>query len=248
MFGFLITLLNLSDPGGAERLLNLVRRGDSQAREDLIKKYTPLVLRVGAQVSGHYVQVGRDDEVSVGLLALNEAIDRYDSQRSGSFAAFSEMVIKRRLIDYYRRHGKHPEIPLSEVQTEDEDGNPAHPLEDRQAAQVYSADEEARERREEIARYAKRLTEFGISFIELTTVSPQHADARERALEAARIVAENPLFREHLVTRKELPLKQLEGMVGVSRKTLERQRKFIIAVALILIDDFFMLRSYIARA
>jgi len=152
------------------------------------------------------------------------------------------------LIDHYRRQGKRSEIPLSELETEDEEGNPLHPVEEREAIAQHGAQEEARERREEIARYARRLAEFGIGFMELTEVSPQHSDARERALEAARVVANNPIFREHLRAKKELPLKQLETMVGVSRKTLERQRKFIIAVALILIEDFTMLRGYIAGA
>ena len=246
MLGFLFSLSD--NPEAGEKLLGPARRGDRQARDDLIKKYTPLVLRVASQVSGRFLQVGRDDEVSVGLLALNEAVDRYNPERGASFVSFSEMVIKRRLIDHYRRQGKRVEIPLSELETEDDEGHAMHPVEERQATQVYAAEEEARARRDEIARYARRLKDFGISFLELTEVSPQHVDARDRALEAARVVAGNPLFRDHLRQRKELPLKQLETMVGVSRKTLERQRKFIIAVALILSEDFTMLRGYIAGA
>lgn len=45
---------------------------------------------------------------------------------------------------------------------------------------------------------------------------------------------------------KSLPLKELVDEVGVSRKTLERQRKYIIAIALVLIGDFELLREYIA--
>lgn len=248
MLAFLLSLSgNSGREGGSpiDLLLEPARKGDSQAREDLIRKYTPLVLRVGSQVSGRYLTVGRDEEISVGLIALNEAIDRFDPLRGASFISFAELVIKRRLVDYYRRQ-KQSEIPLSELETEDDEGNPLDTVERRQALDEHARRLESEERKHEIVRYAKRLAEFGIKFGELVDVSPKHEDARERALEAARLVATQPLLAGHMLAKRELPLKQLEDQVGVSRKTLERQRKFIIAVALIMLEDFHHLRQYIA--
>jgi RNA polymerase sigma factor len=244
-------LLSLSGNSGShgqspvDLLLEPARKGDAQAREDLIRTYTPLVLRVGSQVTGRYLTLGRDEEVSIGLIALNEAIDRYDPGRGASFLSFAELVIKRRLVDHYRRQ-KQSEIPLSELETEDDEGNPLDTVERRQALDEHARLTEAEERKHEIARYARRLADFGIKFSELVEVSPKHEDARERALEAARIVATEPQLSAHMLARRELPLKQLEDRVGVSRKTLERQRKFIIAVALIMLEDFYHLRRYIA--
>lgn len=249
MLGFLLSLSgNSAAPGSnqADRLLELARQGDKQAREDLLRQYTPLVLRVGSQISGRYLQVGRDEEVSIGLIALNEAIDRFDPTRGASFISFAEMVIKRRLIDHFRRQKGRGEIPFSELETEDDEGNPLRTVEYQTAADLFSREQEAEDRKQEILRYAKRLTEFSIKFSELVEISPKHEDARERALEAARLVAQNPVFAQHLQAKRELPLKQLEERVGVSRKTLERQRKYIIAVALIMLEDFHHLRQYIA--
>lgn len=249
MLTFLLSLSGEANPSGQspiDRLLEPARKGDKQAREDLISTYTPLVLRVGSQVSGRYLTVGRDEEISVGLLALNEAIDRFDPSRGASFISFAELVIKRRLVDHYRRQRGQSEIPMSELATEDDEGNLMLTVEHQQAMEAHARLSEAEERRHEIARYTKRLADFGIKFSDLVEVSPRHVDARERALAAARIVAAQPLLAEHLVTKRELPLKQLEQQVGVSRKTLERQRKFIIAVVLIMLEDFYYLRSYIA--
>jgi RNA polymerase sigma factor len=229
-----------------DRLLEPARRGDEQARDDLIRQYTPLVLRVGSQVSGRYLQVGRDEEVSIGMIALNEAIDRFDSDRGASFISFAEMVIKRRLIDYYRRQKSRSEVPMSELESEDDEGNVLQHVEQREAISRFSQEREADDRKSEIVRYAKRLAEFSIRFSELAEICPKHEDARERAIEAARLVARNPVFAQHMMAKKELPLKQLEERVGVSRKTLERQRKYIIAVALIMLEDFYHLRQYIA--
>lgn len=248
MLGFLLSLSGTGPPAGSplDRLLGPARRGDKEARDELLRQYTPLVLRVGSQVSGRYLQVGRDEEVSVGLLALNEAIDRFDPGRGASFISFAEMVIKRRLIDHYRRQKGQTEIPLSELESEDDEGNPLVTVEHREAMDRYSLQVEAEDRKSEIIRYSLRLAEFGIRFSELTEISPRHEDARSRAIEAARIVARNPIYAQHMRAKKELPLKQLEENVGVSRKTLERQRKYIIAVALILLEDFHFLKRYIA--
>jgi RNA polymerase sigma factor len=249
VLGFLLSLSGNSAPpdtSALEKLLKAARDGDKQAREDLIRQYTPLALRVGSQVSGRFLQVGRDEEVSVGLLALNEAVDRFDSERGASFISFAEMVIKRRLIDFYRRQRGRTEIPLSELESEDDEGNLLQSVEQREAVERYAVQQETDARKHEIVRYAKRLAEYGIKFSELVEICPKHEDARERALEAAKLVARNPLFADHMQTKKELPLKQLEERVGVSRKTLERQRKYIIAVALIMLEDFYHLRQYIA--
>lgn len=250
MLTFLLSLSGRSDSSQdspLEQLLEPARQGDKQAREDLIRKYTPLVLRVGSQVSGRYLTVGRDEEVSVGLIALNEAIDRFNPERGASFISFAELVIKRRLVDHYRRQKGQNEIPLSELQGEDEEGNLLEHVEVRQAVADYDRKLEAEARKQEIIRFSQRLAAFGIKFSELADVSPKHEDARERALEAAQVVASHPLLSSHMLGKKELPLKQLEERVGVSRKTLERQRKFIIAVALIMLEDFYHLRHYIAR-
>jgi RNA polymerase sigma factor len=231
-----------------EKLITAARSGDQQARNDLIRKFTPLALRVGSQVSGRYLQVGRDDEVSIGLMALNEAIDRFELERGTSFIAFAEMVIKRRLIDLYRRQKGKAEIPLSDLESEDDEGNALQSVEHRAAIERHNQGEEAEDRKHEILRYAQRLREFGISFAELSAICPKHEDARDRALEAARVVAANPLFSSHMQSKKELPLKHLEELVGVSRKTLERQRKYIIAATIIMLEDFYHLREYIKHA
>ncbi|MFO7172686.1 MAG: RNA polymerase sigma factor SigI [Bacillota bacterium] len=228
-----------------DSLIAAARDGDQQAREDLIRQYLPLVLKVGAQVSGRYLRVGQDEEISVGMLAINEAIDRYDPERGASFLTFAEMVIRRRLMDYYRRQRGGREIPLSELQGEDEEGNPLAGAEEREALIQHAAELEAEERREEIAQYARRLLEFGIRLRDLVRESPRHADARERAIACARLVAETPALREHLLRRRELPLKALEAIAPVSRKTLERQRRYIIAVALIWIDGYTHLQRYL---
>jgi RNA polymerase sigma factor len=62
---------------------------------------------------------------------------------------------------------------------------------------------------------------------------------------AAKLLIEKEELREILLTKKRLPIKQLEELVDVSRKTLERNRKYIIAMALIFTSDYVYLKDYI---
>ena len=53
--------------------------------------------------------LGRDDEASIAMIAFNEAIDAYDDSAGASFLSFAEIVIKRRMVDYFRRKTKRQE-------------------------------------------------------------------------------------------------------------------------------------------
>lgn len=228
-----------------QELLQLAREGDREARERLIDSFTPFILRVASQSRGRYVQVGEDEEVSIGMLAFNEAIDHFDDRRGKNFLAFAEQVIRRRLIDHYRRERRGArEVNFSELKDQE---NPGYPLEAevRMAVEEHRRVAEAEDQREEILRYRDLLAAYGISLPELVRISPKHRDARDSARKVARVLAEDPELAEHLRRLKELPLKELSSRVAVSRKTLERQRKYIIALALIAMEDFDHLRGYV---
>ncbi|MBU7007863.1 RNA polymerase sigma factor SigI [Phosphitispora fastidiosa] len=229
-----------------------VQKGNGMARERLLRSYTPFILKTVSKVSGRYVRMGEDDEVSVGLMAFNEAMDCFDTTKNISFISFAETVIKRRLIDYFRKESTVSKrtVPMSSFEQADDDNVEGihYYLEAKQSIEEHQAQNIAADRKEEIIIFTKKLADFGISFQELVQVSPKHEDARIRAMEVAGIIANNADLAAHLLSKRELPLKQLEKSVDISRKTLERQRKYIIAITLILMNDFEYLREYITKA
>ncbi|MDA8235968.1 MAG: RNA polymerase sigma factor SigI [Clostridia bacterium] len=230
-------------------LLAKAQGGDDRAREVLIKRFTPFILSIASQKSGRYIKLGHDEEASISLIAFNEAIDTFDNSRGVSFLSFADTVIKRRMIDYYRKEARHAKVvPISLLDGEDEDSQEVTQYwAERQSIVAHQAKEEATDRKEEIIFYSRCLTEYGISFAELIEISPKHEDARRRAMEAARLMATDNELKDYFLRKKELPLKQLSEMVDVSRKTLERQRKYIIAIAIIFIKDFRYIREYVEK-
>lgn len=235
-----------------EDLVQRARAGDPHARDQLIRDYTPFVLKAACKACKKpYLVLGRDDEASVALMAFDEAIAGFDPSRGISLFSFAEMVIRRRITDFYRKErSRSREIPLSDFVASSAGGDARDNLqavEVEEAMAQYALAEEAGERRAEIERYRALLSRYSINFDDLVRVAPRHKDARERAIEVARLVAEKPEWREYLLATGCLPLAELVKVSGLSRKTLERKRKYIIAVALIFAGEFSYLAEYVRQ-
>lgn len=86
---------------------------------------------------------------------------------------------------------------------------------------------------------------YGLSFSDLVQHSPKHADARIGAIKIAKVLVEDKELLQHLLNHKRIPVKLLEQKVSVSRKTIERNRKYIIAIALIFTNDYMYLKDYL---
>lgn len=231
---------------GLDELLTKSQSGDDTARNELIEAYTPFVLRITSQAARRYIEVGRDDEFSIALIGFNEAINRYDATRNTNFLGFAETIIRRRLIDYFRSQKSHSaSVSWSQFDVVDDEDNVVNYAETASSVATFAASEEHAARRLEIEMYSDRLAEFDIAFEDLVDISPKHADARDNAVAVARLVADDTELRGFLFERKSLPLKQMERRAKVSRKTMERQRKYIIALVVLLTGDFEYLCEYL---
>ena len=229
-----------------EELLLQAQKGDTQSREVVIKAFKPHVVRIASTCCGRFLRVGEDEEISVALLALNEAIDSYKPGQANSFPGFVTVVVRRRLIDYYRRNkARQYEIPFSGFQDDDTETSTLLLLEQKEAEKVFNQQEEARERQEEIVYYTQLLAEYNITLSELVKCSPRHKSARRRAMLAAELLAADPELVAHFRKHKELPLKEIEDRLPFSRKTLERHRKYIVALLLVRTEDLPHLRDYL---
>jgi len=100
-------------------------KGDEREISLFIEEYKPFIAFCAKKAADRYVRYGEDDELSIALMAFDEAIKSYSSSK-GSFLAFARSVISRRLIDYYREERRHGNvISLNEYYSgkgEDEDG------------------------------------------------------------------------------------------------------------------------------
>ncbi|HOQ37795.1 MAG TPA: sigma-70 family RNA polymerase sigma factor [Acetivibrio sp.] len=197
------------------------------------------ILRSVSNALGTVVDDKNSEEFSVGLSAFNEAIDRYDPLKNDNFFQYSFMVIKSRLIDYIRSNSKHNKVlPFSYFEES------VH-FEGKFLTSDTSRQFENIEVRQELETFERNLQQFGISLKDLVLSSPKHKDSRLLLIKIAKIIAGNNDMYKKLIVKGYVPLKDLLNYIKVNRKTIQRNRKFIIAVTLILRSNLYDLKEYI---
>src|SRR6476620_328016 len=112
MLGLLFT--TLKKKRSLEDTILKIQQGDSKLRNDMIHSYKPFIAKTASTVCNRYINES-DDEFSIGMIAFNEAIDKYSSDKGHSLIAFAEVIIKRRVIDYLRSQSKRKEHVMASV-------------------------------------------------------------------------------------------------------------------------------------
>ncbi|RXT05714.1 RNA polymerase sigma-I factor [Ammoniphilus sp. CFH 90114] len=228
-----------------EEDIRLAQNGDLDVRNQLISQYTPFISQVASKVCKRFIDPSRDDEFSVAMEAFDEAINKYTIGKGSSFLSFADLVIRRRIIDYIRKESRHRGQLSFEHTIEGEEDSDLSPIETQASIQQYQLDYEASLRREEIEHYKEKLKEFDIDLMDLPDISPKHADARQNAIEVARVLVRSERLSTLFTEKKKLPMKELMNEVEVSRKTVERNRNYIVAIILLLMEDYRYLQSYL---
>lgn len=229
-----------------EAAVDRIQAGDASLRNDLIMQYQPFIAKTAGKFCKRYIHPETDDEFSVALAAFNEAIDGFDSNAGSSFLGFAEGVIRRRLIDYVRKEQRFAgQIPQSAFEVDNDEDEPFDPIDAKEAIERYERDQDAEERRLEIETLSAQLADFGITFADLVDCSPKHEDSRRMLIGIGEMLSKNPELSGMLLAKKSVPLKELTELVDVSRKTLERGRKYIIAVTLIHLGSFPHLKTFV---
>lgn len=216
-----------------------IQKGNEKDKNSLIEEYIPFIKKVLSNELGEYIEVENNDAFSVGLIAFNEAIEKYDGKR-GNFLTFASMVIKSRLIDHYRSEARKPkEVYISELKCDDENYS--------YNENIIAIDsfEKRVEIRCDIALLVKEMKGYGVSLDELIKESPKHNDTRIVAISIGKYIFEKDYLKEKFLKTKNLPISDLIEELCVSKKVIQRSRKFIIAIVLILNSDLDTLKEYI---
>ncbi|MDA8235910.1 RNA polymerase sigma-I factor [Desulfotomaculum nigrificans] len=219
------------------QLVTLAQQGDDQVREELIYQCKPFIQKVCFHICKRNLTWENDDELSIALLAFNEAINSYSSEKTASFQTFARQIIHQRLVDFFRREGRHQHLPFSSFSEEEE--TELSLAECSQSLENYKLKTEQEELAEMMIEFEQRLQEFGTSLEELADVCPKHRDTREKLLQVARILTDNETMLASFHKTKRIPAKDLEESAKVSRRVLENGRKYIVALVIILSEARF---------
>ena len=221
--------------------------GSEALREDFIRQQEPLILKTASRASWRYITKS-DDEWSIALGAFSDAIDKYQASQ-GAFIPFSQMLMKRALIDFHRKSSLHPvEISTSPFVLEGlDDAKEASDAEKVIYIAVVKQSQASADRslQEEIISANELLQQYGFRFFDLTECSPRQAKTKQECAKAIRIMLSDDNLMKSLEKSRKLPVRKLAADSGVSRKTLDRYRKYLIMAVLILHGEYPQIAEYL---
>ena len=213
---------------------------DVTAADRLIEEYVPFIKSETAKFLKTTV-TGQEDEYSIAMFAFYEAIGAYAEHR-GSFLAYAAMHIRSRLIDHYRKEKRHKGLRSMEEETDDTPSlreslaDTKNPLQERELRQAT---------RDEIAEFARQLAAFGLDPADVSEQCPKQERTLRACYELLYYARRHPEVFEELLQTKKLPVIRLTQS-GVSRKTIERHRRYIVALLLAYTNGFDIIRGHIA--
>lgn len=180
-----------------------------------------------------------DDELSISLIAFNNACNSFKEEK-GNFYSYAKVIIKNSLIDYFRKGKK---APLVMFANEDEE---LQYIDVKNSVEQYSVGLENKSRTEEIKEFSKELELYKLDFSILVKSSPSHKDTRDSLLNIAFTCAGEETIVNTVKEKKMLPLKEIMLLTGSNRKLLEKWRRYILILILILSSDKYpYIKSYL---
>lgn len=227
---------------GLKKALAAAQRGDPVARDKLIKSHQDFIARVSSKICKKFLAWGCDDELSVAQVAFNEAIDKYKPGQGASFHSYASTVIHSRLVDYIRKESRHRHVSLTPMNPGDEELSAFDVI---TSTKQYQEDQQQAAFAGVVDEFVRELREYSVTLDELVRVSPKHRDSKETMQRVAQCLVNEPELMEYLLKYKLLPIKKLESLTGVKRRVLEKGRKYLIALALIMYEErFYALRDF----
>ena len=218
----------------------LAAKEDPEAADRLINQYMGFIRAEAKKLSFG----DGEDELSIAMFAFYEAVLGYERSR-GSFLKFASKVIRSRLIDYHRAESRHRgHGSLNERAGEDgaellellpDTRNDIEELNTREAAQS------------EIEEYARALAAFGITFSEVADNCPKQERTLAACMDALNYARRRPELLAAVEKSGKLPMTELASGAGVERKTLERHRKYLVAMLIAFTNGFEIIRGHLCR-
>lgn len=204
---------------------------------EAIEAYMPLIIKTISSTTGRYVSAENSEELSIGLMAFVEAIERYEKTR-GEFTSFAKLIIKSRIINYLKKENKHSEtVSIDALQEQGIDILHTY---------VEPMDEQDR-LREELDELRQEIQLFGFGFDELVEEAPKHKDTRDYAIKVSKKVSEEEEFTTFMYTKKRLPVTGISRKFNVTEKILKKSKKFIISVVIIFYKNLNSVKLWLTK-
>lgn len=221
-------------------------QGDLRAADDLVRQYLPFIKSETAKFIHRPPMEGQDDELSIAMFAFHEAVLRY-SKEKGAFLSFAALQIRSRLIDYFRKEKRHGNV-ISLYQQDGSDEDAPTLLEKTDTGTDDISLQQVRQAtKEEILEFSAQLQQFGLSLGDIAENCPKQQRTLSACHTALDYAKKHPELLDIFLETKKLPLKQLTEGSRAERKTLERHRKYMMALLLAYTNGYEIIRGHLCQ-
>lgn len=210
--------------------------GNSQERNQLIKDYMPFIIKTSAEHLHRYIQVENCDEVTIAMMAFDEAITNYQAEK-GAFIHFAKRLIVNRLIDF-QRLGNKPAV----LSYDDPNNHLNHDL--------FSSEniEKTLGNKTNLETYESILKVFGLTYDVLIEKSPKHSDTRLRGMKIGKESSQKPPIVDKLYASKRLPITLISTTFKVTLKIIKGSKAFITSVIIAYVERVDIITEWIDEA
>lgn len=218
-------------------------KSDMQIADELIKEYMPFIKSETSKFL-HRVPTYDDDELNISMIAFHEAIRSYSRTR-GSFLKYASVIIKNRLIDYARKEQKQNGVLSIEMLGEERETSVENNMPDEKDE---IAEYEMRDATKfEIVELVRQMEPFGVSLSDVADNCPKQQKTIKACADAIEYAKQHPELLDEFLRTKRLPMAELTKGSGAERKTLERHRKYLVALLLIYTNGYEIIRGHIKQ-
>lgn len=208
-------------------------------RDKFIEDNKGFIYSIASQICKRKLDWKNDDELSIALIAFNSACDSYNDQK-GNFLNYAKVLIKNALIDFFRKSKNNDQLIFSDEEEK------IDYIDNRGALNQFHKEQENMSKAEEIALFSQELLKYKLSLEDIVNASPSHIDTRNTLLNLAFSCSKEDTIINYVKNKKNLPVKEILLLIGVNRKLVERWRKYILVLILIIsTNEYQYIRSYL---
>jgi RNA polymerase sigma factor len=214
-------------------------KSDKLVLNHIIIEYLPFIKKTLGSVV--FKAEARRDYFTEAMLAFIQSVQTYRPE-DGAFIPYAQTVIRNRLINAANK-----EIRLKKsffaVSTNNDEKEPAWEAET--AQRRYDFLEEQKNLRMEIIEINIEFSQWGFDVAILEKNGPKQERSRRVCHGIARKALAHPGLVTEMIKTRKLPIQRLAVLSGVSEKTLEKYRRYIAAVIIIMCGDYPYIHSFL---
>lgn len=211
---------------------------DSGKLNKLIEDSQPLIKRCISQI--RETKQSQEDALTIAMMTFANCIKMYQVEK-GSFLAFVFTAIRNRLIDDYRSEQRFTAIHLPYI----EENAASNEWEEKLSVANYQDQQQKVTLQYEIQELSEILSTWNTSFTELSKICPKQKRTRSRCEYVVTALIENKEWKKQLIEKHRMPTKDIFSRYGISKKFLEKYKKYIVVLCIIRSGDYPMLKAFL---